>query len=173
MSIDASKPVFGGLRTAKAQTSLRIPSVWSAPLLFAYWKVSYLNLLQPKFQFLARLFSWAGLNEHDLVGNPKNRFCRTETHVHLPQPPMFTGKTVRTCKLIPTRRQISAILPANALASSVDTIRRCSKSDLLPISITTMSFLARVLSSSNQCSTFSYVCGFVMSYTNKAPFAPL
>ena len=45
------KTVFGGLRTTQAQTSLRIRAVWSAPLLFAYSKVSYLDLLQAKFQY--------------------------------------------------------------------------------------------------------------------------
>ena len=35
------KPVFGGLLTTKAQTSLRICADWSAPLLFAFWKVTY------------------------------------------------------------------------------------------------------------------------------------
>ena len=39
MDPDAGKPVFGGLRTTKG------------PLLFAYWKVSYLDLLRAKFQF--------------------------------------------------------------------------------------------------------------------------
>ena len=43
--------VFGGLRTTQAQTSLRIRAVWSAPLLFAFWKVLHVNLLQGKFQF--------------------------------------------------------------------------------------------------------------------------
>ena len=47
--IDARKPVFGDLRTTKAQTSLHIHADWSAPLLFAFWKVSYLNLLRAKF----------------------------------------------------------------------------------------------------------------------------
>ena len=42
----ARKPVFGGLRIAQAQTSLRIRAVWSAPLLFAFWEESYLGLLQ-------------------------------------------------------------------------------------------------------------------------------
>ena len=51
MGLDTRKPVFGGLQTAKVQTSLRIRAVWSAPLLFAYWKVSYLYLLQAKFQY--------------------------------------------------------------------------------------------------------------------------
>ena len=45
------KHVFGDLRTTKAQTSLRICADCSAPLLFAYWKVSYPNLLRAKFQF--------------------------------------------------------------------------------------------------------------------------
>ena len=35
-----------GFATTKAQTSLHIRTVCSSPLLFAYWKVSYLNLLQ-------------------------------------------------------------------------------------------------------------------------------
>ena len=34
MGLVARKPVFGGLRTTQAQTSLRILAVWSAPLLF-------------------------------------------------------------------------------------------------------------------------------------------
>ena len=51
MVLDARKLVFGGLQTTQAQTSLRIRAVWSAPLLFAYWKVSYLDLLHAKFQF--------------------------------------------------------------------------------------------------------------------------
>ena len=32
----ARKPDLGGLRTTKAQTSLRMRAVWSAPLLFAF-----------------------------------------------------------------------------------------------------------------------------------------
>ena len=35
-----------GLQTTKAQTSLRIRAVWSAPLLFTNWIEPYLNLLQ-------------------------------------------------------------------------------------------------------------------------------
>ena len=49
--LDVRKPVFGGLQAIKAQTSLPIRAVWSAPLLFTFWKVSYQNLLQVKFQF--------------------------------------------------------------------------------------------------------------------------
>ena len=46
IGLDVRKPVSGGLRTTKAQTSLRIRAVCSAPLLFANLKVSYINLLQ-------------------------------------------------------------------------------------------------------------------------------
>ena len=43
IDLDATKPVFVlGLRTTKAQTSLRIRADWSAHLLFAFWKVSKL-----------------------------------------------------------------------------------------------------------------------------------
>ena len=38
------------MRTTKAQISLRICSVWSAPLLFAAWIVYYLQFLYPKFE---------------------------------------------------------------------------------------------------------------------------
>ena len=58
MGRDTRKPLFGGLRTTQAQTSLLMPAVWSVPLLFAFWKVSYVNLLQVKFNFLASLCSW-------------------------------------------------------------------------------------------------------------------
>ena len=39
------------MRTTKAQTGLCICSVLLAPLLFAYWKVSYLDMVRVKFQF--------------------------------------------------------------------------------------------------------------------------
>ena len=45
------KTCLRGLRTTQAQTSLRISAVWSAPLLFAFWKVLYVNLLQMKYKF--------------------------------------------------------------------------------------------------------------------------
>ena len=51
MDLVVTKPVFGDLRTAKAQTRLRIRADLSEPLLFAYWKVLYLNLLQASFQY--------------------------------------------------------------------------------------------------------------------------
>ena len=51
MGIVVTKAVFEGVRTTKVQTSLRICTVRSAPLLFAFWKVSYLNLLQANLHF--------------------------------------------------------------------------------------------------------------------------
>ena len=51
MGVNARKPVFGGLPTTQAQTRLCIRTDWSAPLLFAFWKVLYLNLLQAKCHF--------------------------------------------------------------------------------------------------------------------------
>ena len=75
MGHDARKPVFGGLRTTQAQTSLRIRAVWSAPLLFA----SYLDL--QNFNFLASLCSWGDWFESCFVRNPEDRFGRIETHI--------------------------------------------------------------------------------------------
>ena len=49
MGLNGRKHVFGDLQIRQAQTSLHIRAVWSAPLLFAFWKVSYLGLLQAKF----------------------------------------------------------------------------------------------------------------------------
>ena len=45
------KSCLRDLRTTQAQTSLRIRADWSAPLLFAFWKVTYVNLLQVKSRF--------------------------------------------------------------------------------------------------------------------------
>ena len=64
------------------KTSLRIRAVWSAPLLFAYWKVSYINLLQAKFQFSSyslwklRRLVWASLFQ-----KPRRQVCRVEAHI--------------------------------------------------------------------------------------------
>ena len=54
LDLNAKKPVFGVLQITQAQTSLRIPAVWSAPLLFPFCKVPYVNLLQVQdFNFVA------------------------------------------------------------------------------------------------------------------------
>ena len=50
------------------------PWDWSAPLLFTYWNVSYLNLLQRNFNFLASLWSWGEWLESRFVGDPKDSF---------------------------------------------------------------------------------------------------
>ena len=82
MGLDARKPVFSGLRTTQAQTSLRIRAVWSAPLLFAFWKVSYVNLLQVNFNFLASLCSWGGWFESRFVGNPEDEAQMITVSLH-------------------------------------------------------------------------------------------
>ena len=51
MGPDTGKPVFGGLPITQELTSLRIRSVWSAPLLFAFWNKTYVNLLQVIYLF--------------------------------------------------------------------------------------------------------------------------
>ena len=76
----ARKPVFGGLRTTQAQPACAF-SHSDQRLLFAYWRVSYLDLLQAKFQFLASLCSLGDWFESHFVGNPKDRFCRDEAHI--------------------------------------------------------------------------------------------
>ena len=63
MGLDVRKLVFG-----KVQTRVL--------LLFAFWKVLYLNLLQAKFHFLASLWF-----ESHFVGNPEDRFCCVEAHM--------------------------------------------------------------------------------------------
>ena len=52
--LDRRTPFFQGLRTTKAQTSLHTHAVWSAPLSFAFWKVSYQNLrfVQPSVKYV-------------------------------------------------------------------------------------------------------------------------
>ena len=45
------KTCLGDLWTTQVQISLCIRTVWSVPVLFSVWKVSYVNLLQVKFQF--------------------------------------------------------------------------------------------------------------------------
>ena len=52
MGVDTRKPqaVFGGLQITQAQNSQRIATIRSAPLLFAFWKVSCPGLPQAKFQ---------------------------------------------------------------------------------------------------------------------------
>ena len=52
LGLVARKLVFGGLQTTKARTSLRIRADQSAPLLFAFFKLSNL-----KFDLLASLCS--------------------------------------------------------------------------------------------------------------------
>ena len=61
-----------------------VQSIWSAPLLFAYWKVSS----KRNFTILACLFSWAAWLWYDLIGNPKeggegSRTTKGQTSLHI------------------------------------------------------------------------------------------
>ena len=78
MSHAMRKPVYA---ICEQQISLRIRTVWSAPLLFAAWIVYYLYLLYPKFQALASLISRAGQFETEQVTNAEDRFSRDEAHI--------------------------------------------------------------------------------------------
>ena len=69
MGLVARKPVFGGLRTTKAQTSLRIGAVWSEPLLFPVWKAPY-----------SQFSSETGFNLA-LSQTPYDRFSHDEAHI--------------------------------------------------------------------------------------------
>ena len=64
------------------ETSPRIRAVWSAPLLFAFWKFSYERLLLVKFQFSSLpLSSWGDWFESRFGGNPEDRCSRVAAHM--------------------------------------------------------------------------------------------
>ena len=71
------KTCFCHMRTTKAQISLRIHPVWSAPLLFAAQIVWYVYLLIQSFKTLASLCPSAGWFESYLVANPEDSFVVT------------------------------------------------------------------------------------------------
>ena len=77
------------IRTTKPQTNLRIRSVWSAPSLFAYWKVlyMYLNWLHANLVSIyycptpSLLWSWIGWFEEFLCRPTLYAIHRLERHV--------------------------------------------------------------------------------------------
>ena len=70
-------------------------------------------------------------------------------------------------------KNISPFSFANASPSSYDTCLLSSKSFLFPINITVTFLLLLVLTSSNHFVAWVNVSLLVISYTNKAPIAPL
>ena len=62
------------MRTTKAQTSLRIRAVWSAHLLFAFWKVVWI---------IASLSSWTDSFDYYFHGYPEDRFSRLNANYRL------------------------------------------------------------------------------------------
>ena len=73
MGLVARKPVFRGLRTTQAQTSLRICAVWSAPLLFVFCKEQYLSLLQAKLKFSSQSLYLRRLIWNTLCWKPRRQ----------------------------------------------------------------------------------------------------
>ena len=69
------KSCFSHMRTTKAQISLHIRPVWSAPLLLTAWIISISEISR-----LASCCGCAGQFESHLVGNPEDRFSHDEAH---------------------------------------------------------------------------------------------
>ena len=78
MGLEAIKPVFRGLRTTQAQSSLRIRAVWSATLLFRVLEsaISKLATSEISFFYLVSVAEQAGLNL-TLSETPKTGFVAT------------------------------------------------------------------------------------------------
>ena len=82
MGLVARKPVFGGLRTTKAQTSLRIRAVWSAPLLFAlFWKHHIQAYYKRNLKYQASLCSWGEWLSLALSQTLEDRFSYDEAQM--------------------------------------------------------------------------------------------
>ena len=79
--LDARKPVFGGLRTTKAQTSLRIRADWSAPFysLFGIYHIE--ECFKRNINVVASLCSFVNWLKFTFHWNPEDRFCRDEAHI--------------------------------------------------------------------------------------------
>ena len=75
----ARKPVFGGLRTTKAQISLR--SLISAFVIRLLKSIISKLCYKQIFNFLAKLCSCGDWFESRFVGNPEDLFCRDEAHI--------------------------------------------------------------------------------------------
>ena len=84
MGLNTRNPVFRVCEQQRCKTSLHIHAVYSAPLLLAYWKVSYiLTCYKDIFNILASLCNWAGWFEPHIVRNPENRFSRVEAQMEI------------------------------------------------------------------------------------------
>ena len=70
------------LPITKVLIRLCIHTAWSAPMLFIYWNVSYLNAIF-FFNFLARLCSWEEVWVWHFVVNSERRFCCVEANISI------------------------------------------------------------------------------------------
>ena len=71
LGLNVRKPVFRDLQTTEAQTSMCICAVWPVPLLFVYWKVSYLEVTTSEISI--SLCSWAGWFEDSHFLKPRRQ----------------------------------------------------------------------------------------------------
>ena len=71
------------MRTIKAQTSLRIRAVWSAPLLFIFSKEVWHHLIQAKFSIIVSIFSWADSFERFTFLKPLRPVSRIEAQFNI------------------------------------------------------------------------------------------
>ena len=79
LGLDSRKLIFGGLRTTKTHTSMRmLRADWSAHLSFAFSKLATRN-----FDLLGSLCRWGDWFEARFVGNPEDKFCRVEAQLML------------------------------------------------------------------------------------------
>ena len=92
-----------GVQTTKAQTSLRIRADWSAPLLFAIWKISYLHLLLLKLHIVSEEIA-LGLvltetPKTGFVASMPNKFTIAASNYafELKEWKMHEGQTVKIC----------------------------------------------------------------------------
>ena len=75
LGLNTRKPVLGVCEHT-GQTSLRLHTVWSAPLLFAFWKYYMLTCYRWNFNFLAYLCIWWVRYETRFVRNPEDGFSQ-------------------------------------------------------------------------------------------------
>ena len=73
------------------------------PLLFSNWKVSYLNLIQTNFNFLAEPAEETAWFESRFEQNPQDRFSHVEAHLSavklIAKIKIFLGhKSIKICK---------------------------------------------------------------------------
>ena len=85
MGLDGRKPVFRGLRTTHAQSSLRISTVWSAPkVVIRFYENTIYRLATEEISiFLASHYSWGDWFETSFVGKSEDRFSCDKAQIKM------------------------------------------------------------------------------------------